>query len=105
MNSLKRDFWLQILGGIIRKGLFSIGVLLETHGYINHDQSVGFSSFEVATYLAGLVFLVAPVIWQYAKIRFNIKFITAAYQANSNETPLSVVKNDVITNNNRVSSI
>ncbi len=104
-DNLSKEFWQQFLAALFRKGLFAVGSLLEGYGYISHSQSTGFSSAEVALYLAGFALQLTPVLWQAAKTKFNISFVRAAYSADSKVTPLSVVKNDVLNTESKVTSV
>jgi hypothetical protein len=99
----KKEFWLQFTGAMIRKLLFSLGTLLQGYGYISHDQAQGFSSGQVALHLSGLAFMAAPVVWQYAKTRFNIKFSEAARKADPG-TPHSLIKAGVLRDEKHVTS-
>jgi hypothetical protein len=72
MDALNREFWVQFIASFVRKILFAAGALLEGYGVFTHDQVEGVTATAVVLFLTGLVIQAISLLWQRAKINFNI---------------------------------
>ena len=101
LSTIKKETLKRMITGIIRQILFAVGALLATHLGLTSEQTAEFTSLEVAGFLASLVLMAAPILLQWAKIRFDIRLTHAAHQSDP-DVPLSVIKSEVLNNESKV---
>lgn len=79
-KELNTVFWKQIAASNVRKLMTMLGTVLVSHGFISEDQSAGIITTQNVEYVVGFLFIVAPIVWSYLKVKFNINFaINAIY--------------------------
>ena len=103
-SQIDNEFWKQFAGAIVRKLLVLIGGLLVSHEFISKDQSQTFSSGDVANYVVGAIFLIFPIVWQWAKTKYNINVIAVAKAADP-RTSFTEVKKETLDGHKVISSV
>ena len=98
------EFWKQFAASMFRKLLTTVGALLAAHGWISSEQADGLSSLAIVEYLVSALFFVAPVIWAWAKVKFNVEVVRDARRADA-ATPISVIKTETLSKHSLISSV
>ncbi len=104
MTTDKTEIYKQFMFQLVRYVFVATGSWLVKKGVIDSEVASGVSSNDAILGIVGLFTLAVPVVWGWAKARFNVKFARAAHQADSG-TPLSAVKAEVLANENKVISV
>jgi hypothetical protein len=103
-NSATKEFWSAFGASLVRYVMFAVGAWLQTKGYLSADQTEGFTSYEVAATLAGVVLMGAPVWWSWAKQNFTMLYQKALHRADRDK-PTEEIKNEVLKENSKFNTL
>lgn len=98
MESQNQDWkgsglWIALFAGLIRKVLFAAGFYLASLG-IDNTLINGISSLGLAEFLAAGALTIIPVIWHYAKIKYD-ELVKRLASDSEKEVPLAVVQTEI----------
>lgn len=98
MESQNQDWkgsglWIGLFAGLIRKVLFAVGLYLTSLG-VDNTTINGISSLGLAEFLAGGLFTIFPIIWHYAKIKYD-ELVKRLASDSEKEVPLAVTETEV----------
>ncbi len=98
------ELWKQLLGNLIRFALVWLFGVLSAKNIIDDDTAHKLTD-SGTFYVISFIVLAFPVVWQWAKVRYNIRFADALFNADSETTSKREVMKKVIGENKFVSSI
>lgn len=104
MENIDKEFWKQLAGSMVRKLLVVIATALAGHGWITSEQSEGVSSLAVVEFIVAAICYIAPLIWAWAKINFNVQAIREARTAEP-DTPIGVITTNTLAKKSVISSV
>jgi len=86
------DLLKQMLVSFLRKILFALGSYLVTRGWLTQDLSNTLLGDSNLWALAGGLIVIGTLVWQWAKVRFNVTALKVATQSNPQTTSVEEVK-------------
>lgn len=91
------EIWKQLLGNLVRYFLIWLFGVFTSRGIIDADTAAKLAD-SGAFWLVTALLLIAPLVWQWGKVRWNNKFAVALHKADA-ETPKSDIKRQVLKEN------
>jgi hypothetical protein len=98
------EIWKQFLGNLIRFACIYVFGVLTARNIISNELAQQLSESAVY-FIVSFLFLIAPLVWQWAKVRWNFHFADELFQADPSKTSKRELKKKVIKNNKFVSPI